>query len=53
MTALEGVKLGATEVRDVVLYESLMTPKGARFKVLSRAHLAGVLDDLKNVSSDY
>lgn len=47
MEALQGLKLGATEVRDVVLYESLLTPKGAQYRVLSRVHLAGVLETMK------
>jgi len=34
--------LGTTMVRDVVLFESLLGPRGVRYEVLGRHTLAGV-----------
>ncbi|OIP39077.1 MAG: 2'-5' RNA ligase [Deltaproteobacteria bacterium CG2_30_63_29] len=42
VAALSELPLGTTMVRDVVLFESLLGPRGVRYEVLGRHTLAGV-----------
>lgn len=42
VTALSELPLGVTTVRDVVLFESTLSPRGVQYDVLGRYYLAGI-----------